>query len=255
MRAALLRILRGKWESLFSQPLNIHVWHACQTSAVFISLPFASHCLAQFCFIFLIPTEFCMKVFADTTGEIFGTREGFRCQQNISKLLFYIYSLNYFPLSCQTRNDFHISTCCISHVHVRGCVFSLSVQSSSLEARSWVAGCSLPCWKTQLLKRILPKTAVHRRSQPAFMLWRRCRFSFPYFLPGWQRSHWQSSRYSWTDSFPAAAARFNSEAVKQFQLAINTFDENKLGARNITDGKHNSRQWNHISGNAGCHCK
>lgn len=90
---------------------------------MFISLPFASHCLAQFCFIFLIPTEFCMKVFADTTGEIFGPREGSRCQQNNSKLLFYIYSLNYFPLSCQTRNDFHISTCCISHVHERGCGF------------------------------------------------------------------------------------------------------------------------------------
>lgn len=72
----------------------------------------------------------------------------------------------------------------------------------------------------------------------------------------WQGSHWQSSCYSWTDSFPAAAAAwFDSEAVKQFQLAINTFDEYKLGARNITDGKHNSRQWNHIRGDAGCRCK
>lgn len=74
----------------------------------------------------------------------------------------------------------------------------------------------------------------------------------------WQESHWQSWCYSWTDSFPAAAAaaaRFDSEAVKQFQLAINAFDENKLGARNITDRKHNSRQRNHIRGNAGCHSK
>lgn len=78
---------------------------------------------------------------------------------------------------------------------------------------------------------------------------------FVLLSPLWHGSHWHSLYYSWTDSFPAAAARFNSEAVKQFQLAITTFDENKLGARNITDGKHNSRQWNHIRANGGCHSK
>lgn len=62
----------------------------------------------------------------------------------------------------------------------------------------------------------------------------------------WWGSRCRSSRYSWTFPAAAAAARFSSKAVKQRQIAINTFDENKLGARNITDRKHNSRQWNHI---------
>lgn len=34
--------------------------------------------------------------------------------------------------------------------------------------------------------------------------------------------------------FPSA--RLNRKAVKHFQIAINTFDENKLGQGKITDG-------------------
>lgn len=40
--------------------------------------------------------------------------------------------------------------------------------------------------------------------------------------------------YLWTQLFPSA--RFNGKAVKHFQVAINAFDENKLGQGKITDG-------------------
>lgn len=105
--------------------LKFHVWLACQNWAIFTSVSqnVANHFHVQFCLIFLILTKICMKVFTDTTREIFWTQKAFLCQQNISKLLFYIYSFNYSSLSCQTHNYFHINTCCISHVCV--CLFYL----------------------------------------------------------------------------------------------------------------------------------
>lgn len=68
----------------------------------------------------------------------------FLCQQNISKLLFYIYSLNS-SLSCQTHNYFHISTWCVSWAR-RSCLFNLhhlGVGGGLSEVTLWC----LSCWQ------------------------------------------------------------------------------------------------------------
>lgn len=201
------------------QTLNIHVWW--ETGSALTSLLAANKSLM-----------YGGKVFARQPP---GKYLRFLCQRNISKLLFYIYSLNS-SLSCQTHNYFPINTWCVSWAH-RSCLFNL--YHSAEEGLSEVTLWCLSYWQ------IRAHVLVQRQSKAVATIPKVADLP-PLFI---------SAGYSWTDSFPAAAARFNSEAVKHFQLPINTFDENKLEARNITDGKHNSRQWNHIRANAGCHGK
>lgn len=207
------------------QTLNIHVWW--ETCSALTSFLAANKSLM-----------YGGKVF---TRQPPGKYFWFLCQRKISKLLFYIYSLNY-SLSCQTHNYFHISTWCVSWAR-RSCLFNLH-HSAGLGVGG-VGG----IWGHALVFIILTNPGSYARTASV----QSC--SYDTERRGSPSSLHFSRCYSWTDSFPAAAAWFNSEAVKHFQLPINTFDENKLAARNITDGKHNSRQWNHIRGNAGCRGK
>lgn len=89
------------------QTLNIHVWW--KTYSALTSFPAANKSLM-----------YGGKVF---TRRPPGKYLRFLCQQNISKLLFYIYSLNS-SLSRQTHNYFHISTWCVSWAR-RFCLFNL----------------------------------------------------------------------------------------------------------------------------------
>lgn len=97
------------------QQFNVHVLHACQKCAIFTSVlqHFSNRSLVQCCFVFLILTKICMKVFTYTTREIFGNQKAFLCQPNISKLLFYIYSFNYSLLSCQTHSTHLLHLPCV----------------------------------------------------------------------------------------------------------------------------------------------
>lgn len=97
------------------QTLNIHVWW--ETCSALTSFLAANKSLM-----------YGGKVF---TRRPPGKYWRFLCQRNISKLLFYIYSLNS-SLSCQTHNYFHISTWCVSWAR-RSCLFNLHHSAVSLE--------------------------------------------------------------------------------------------------------------------------
>lgn len=77
-----------------------------------VSQHFANCSFMSFCFTFLT-LRFAWRCLQIPQGKYLGWQKAFLCQQNISKLLFYIYSFNYSSLSCQTFNYFHINTCCM----------------------------------------------------------------------------------------------------------------------------------------------